>query len=127
MRDYTQIRAFLHADDLVYNIYQETRNFPIEERYGLTQQIRRAIISVSSNIVEGCCRNSKKEFVRFHEIACSSLKEAHYQLDLSMRLGFLNSTAYNQLNEKFIATEKILFSYYRHHKAQLKYEKQSST
>lgn len=112
MRDYSQIKAFQLADELVISIYAITRNFPSEEKFGLTQQIRRAMVSVGSNLVEGCFRKNNKEFVRFIEIACSSLKEAHYQINLSMRLGYIASSDYDLIESKFIETEKTLFSYY---------------
>jgi four helix bundle protein len=89
MRDHTKLRAFELADELTILIYRVTRDFPREEVYGLTSQMRRAAVSVPSNIVEGCARESQTEYVRFLEIAFGSLRELHYQLNLAMRLGFL--------------------------------------
>ena len=75
------------ADDLAYKIYQESKKFPKEEMYGLTSQLRRAILSVPLNIVEGYGRQSKKEYGRFLNIAYGSLKEAKYLLHFAHREG----------------------------------------
>jgi hypothetical protein len=69
MRDHTKLRAFQLADELVLLIYRTTSSFPKEEIYGLISQMRRAAISVPSNIVEGCTRESQVEYLRFLEIA----------------------------------------------------------
>jgi len=108
MRDYTKLDAFIYADELVLDIYRLTSFFPAVEFYGLTSQIRRAIISVPSNIVEGSFRESQKEFYRFLEIAFSSLKEAHYQMQLAIRLGYLEVQKFQDCEEKFVKAEKIL-------------------
>jgi len=75
MRDHKKLRAFELADEIVPLVYQLTRDFPPQEVYGLTAQIRRAAISVTSNIVEGCSRESQVEYFRFLEIAFGSLRE----------------------------------------------------
>ena len=85
MRDHTKLRAFELADEVVLLIYRATVEFPKQEIYGLTSQMRRAAISVPSNIVEGCTRESQSEYLGFLEIAFGSLRELHYQLGLSMR------------------------------------------
>lgn len=90
MRDHTQLAAFKLADALVVDIYLATQNFPKEEMFGLRSQIRRAAVSVPSNIVEGCARNTATEYLRFLDIAFGSLRELSYQFDLSKRLGFVN-------------------------------------
>jgi four helix bundle protein len=86
MRDYRKLRAFEAADAFVLDVYRVTKWWPEEERYGLTAQVRRAAVSISSNIVEGCSRNSQREFLRFIEIAYGSAREVHYQLSLAARL-----------------------------------------
>ncbi|MGH7180999.1 MAG: four helix bundle protein, partial [Nitrospiraceae bacterium] len=83
MRDHTRLRAFELADEVVLLVYQATAGFPKDELFGLTSQIRRAAVSVSSNIVEGCARDSEAEYLRFLNIAFGSLRELHYQLDLA--------------------------------------------
>lgn len=90
MRDHNKLRAFKLADELAIDIYQVTTNFTKEEIYGLTSQMRRAAVSVASNNVEGCSRESQSEYLRFLEIAFGSLRELHYQFSLSIRLGYLN-------------------------------------
>ena len=82
MRDHTKLRAFELADEVALLIYQVTADFPKEELYGLTAQMRRAAVSVPSNIVEGCARNSQADYLRFLYIAFGSLRELHYQLGL---------------------------------------------
>ena len=89
MRDHTKLRAFELADEVAVLVYRTTAGFPKEESFGLTSQIRRAAVSVHSNIVEGCARDSEAEYLRFLSIAFGSLRELHYQLNLSKRLGFL--------------------------------------
>ncbi len=86
MRDHTNLRAFELADEVVLMIYKTSRSFPKEEMYGLTSQMRRAAISVASNIVEGCARESLIEYRRFLEMSFGSLKELHYQFSVATRL-----------------------------------------
>ena len=85
MRDHTKLRAFELADELVVLIYQVTKGFPKEEVYGLTSQMRRAAVSIPSNIVEGCARESQSEYLRFLEIAFGSLRELNYQYGLAKK------------------------------------------
>ncbi|WP_319525825.1 four helix bundle protein [uncultured Desulfosarcina sp.] len=113
MRDHTKLRAFELADELAVLIYRLTRNFPREEIYGLTSQMRRAAVSVPSNIVEGCARESQTEYLRFLEIAFGSLRELHYQYTLSKRLEYVNESNFQQVEEKMIEAEKVLGSLIR--------------
>ena len=75
---------------LVKEIYLQTKNFPKEELYGLTSQIRRCAISVPSNIAEGKGRNTDKEFIRFLQISLGSVYEFQTQLELSSQLNYIN-------------------------------------
>lgn len=108
MRDHRKLRAFELADEIVLQIYQTTLAFPKEEIYGLTSQMRRAAVSVPSNIVEGCARESQAEYLRFLEIAFASLKELHYQFDLSQRLGYINKPENIDFEAKLTEAEKVL-------------------
>jgi four helix bundle protein len=113
MRDHSKLRAFGLADEVTFLVYRLTEKFPKEEIYGLTSQIRRAAVSVPSNIVEGCARESETEYLRFLEIAFSSLRELRYQLGLSMRLGYAEPLEYSSCEEKIIETEKVLSALFR--------------
>ena len=108
MRDHSKLRAFDLADEVTFLVYRVTQKFPKEEIYGLTSQMRRAAVSVPSNIVEGCTRESETEYLRFLEIAFGSLRELHYQLGLSMRLGYPEAVEYSACEEKIIEAEKVL-------------------
>ncbi len=70
--------------------------------------MRRAAVSIPSNIVEGCARESQTEYSRFLEIAFGSLKELHYQFDLSIRLGYIKNEDISKCESKIIETEKVL-------------------
>ena len=89
MRDHRNLRAFQLADELALLVYRETTGFPKEEMFGLTSQIRRAAVSVASNIAEGCGRSSDVDFLRFLDISNGSLRELQYQISLANRLGYL--------------------------------------
>ncbi|MBM2815621.1 MAG: ribosomal protein [Ignavibacteria bacterium] len=118
MRDYNKLRAFELADALVILIYQVTRNFPKDELYGLTSQMRRSAVSVPSNIVEGSTRTSQVEYLRFLEIAFGSLKELHYQFSIASRLKYIKEKDIIEFESNFIETEKVLSSLIRSlHKA----------
>ncbi len=108
MRDHTKLRAFEIADELALLVYQMTAGFPREEVYGLTSQMRRAAGSVPSNIVEGCARESQADYLRFLTMAFGSLRELHYQMTLSERLGFLCNRDALLIEPKIVETEKTL-------------------
>ena len=108
MRDHTKLRAFELADEVAILVYRVTARFPREEFYGLTSQMRRAAVSVPSNIFEGCSRDSQADYLRFLYIAFGSLRELHYQLSLSKRLGFLHNDDSSMIEPKIVETEKVV-------------------
>ena len=96
--DYRNLVAWQKAMDLVEETYKLTTSFPKEERYGLTAQIRRAAVSIPSNIAEGQGRrSSNEEFTRFLHISLGSLAELQTQTELAVRLKFLANTSGNAL------------------------------
>lgn len=101
MRDHRKLKAFELADRLVVEVYQTTSHFPRAELFGLTSQMRRAVVSVAANIVEGCARESLKEYVNFLNLAFGSLREVGYFIDLSHRLGFLSKDQATPLNARY--------------------------
>ena len=87
MRDHHKLRVFLSARELVVEVYRLTEFFRAEERYGLALQMRRAAVSVASNIAEGSSRATDADFARFIEIALGSARELECQLSLTQELG----------------------------------------
>ena len=91
IKSYRDLIAWQVAMQLVEEVYTITKTFPKEELYGLTQQLRRAAVSVPSNIAEGHCRNWRREFVHHLSIAHGSLAEVETQIEIARRLGYLTS------------------------------------
>ena len=85
------LAAWREAMVLVETVYRHTARFPREELYGLASQVRRSAVSIPSNIAEGAARNTSRELLQFLGIACGSLAELDTQLDLAVRLGYLNA------------------------------------
>jgi four helix bundle protein len=99
-RDHRKLRVFDLADDLVLEVYRITGNFPLEERYGLQAQLRRATLSAATNIVEGCARKTEKDLTNFINVATGSAAESRYLVDVSIRLGFLSATRHRETLER---------------------------
>ena len=94
------LEAWKKSIELVTRIYEVTKSFPEEEKYGIITQIRRAAVSIPSNIAEGAARNSNKEMCYFINIALGSLAELETQLIISEKLHYFNDTElYQQINK----------------------------
>ena len=107
MRDHRKLKAFELADRLALAVYKHTRGFPREEMFGLTAQLRRAAVSVPSNIVEGCARNTEGDYLHFLDIAYASSREVDYQLSLAARLGYLATESHHEVSALWIETSKV--------------------
>ena len=91
MRDFKKLDIWKNAIELVKQVYRLSDKLPLEEKFGLRSQITRAVISIPSNIAEGCSRNSENEFKRFLEIAMGSLFEVETHLIITQELEFIES------------------------------------
>ncbi len=108
MQDYKSLKVWEKAHKFVLDIYKATSNFPKEELFGLVSQLRRAAVSIPTNIAEGSSRNSKKDFIRFLEIAFGSAKEVEYELLLSNDLKYLQIEIFTKLDDQIKEIKKML-------------------
>ncbi len=117
MRDFHKIEVWKRSHQLTIAIYKVTEDYPKDEIFGITSQIRRAISSVPTNIAEGCGRNSDAELFNFLNIASGSASEVEYQIILSKELGYLNEPKATELAKEIAEIRKMLGSYMRKLKA----------
>ncbi|WP_433627271.1 four helix bundle protein [Chryseobacterium cucumeris] len=108
MANFKELLVWQRSIDFVTEIYRTTEAFPKDEIYGLTSQIRRAAVSIPSNIAEGNSRRSKPDYVQFLKISRGSCAEVETQLIISKNLKFLNENEHLKLNEKIIEISKML-------------------
>lgn len=108
---FKKIKAWEKAHKMVLEIYKTTANFPKEEKYGLTIQIRRSAASVATNIVEGYKRKTNKDFSHFLNISNSSLEETKYHILLALDLKYISKQQYEKIS--FLADEvgRMLFGF----------------
>jgi four helix bundle protein len=97
MFNFEKLDAWRKAIDFADLIYSETRGFPSEERFGLTNELRRAAVSISSNIAEGSSRSSRTDFARFAEIAAGSVFEAVSQSFIARRRNFFSEDQFRNI------------------------------
>ncbi|MEZ4671771.1 MAG: four helix bundle protein [Anaerolineae bacterium] len=97
MSDYKTLAVWRKSYALILSVYGATKNFPKDEQYGLTSQMRRAVISISANIAEGSGRGSNADYVRFLRIALGSAKELELYLMVTRDLGFLEPELFKEL------------------------------
>ena len=111
-KGYKKLIVWQKADELAYQVYLETKKFPKDEIYGITSQLRRAALSIPTNLVEGTGRQGKKELKQFVNIALGSLAETQYLLDFAIRFNYLNKTQYEKLQKLRKETGKLLWGFY---------------
>jgi len=110
MKDFRKLDVWAKAHALTLAIYRVTAGFPTEERYGLTSQLRRAALSIPTNITEGCGRNTDAEFNRFLEIAMGSASETEYLLLLSFDQKYIDDSVLHKRTAEVIEVKRMLAS-----------------
>lgn len=110
INSYKDLIVWQKAMELVVKVYELTDKFPKEEIYGLTSQMRRAAISIPSNIAEGTCRGTRKDYRQFLLIAYGSCSELETQLEIAKRLNKTKNLEYKYLNNLSLEVLKILNS-----------------
>ncbi len=113
IKTFRDLKVWEKAHNLVLNIYKTTRHFPREEKYGLVTQLRRAAVSIPTNIVEGFKRKSKREYAYFINIADGSLEETKYHIILAKDLGYIKEDKFNKLMELCDEIGKMLFGFHK--------------
>ena len=97
MQNYKDLKVWAKAHEYTLNVYEITKLFPKEEIYSLTNQLRRAALSIPANIAEGCGKNSQLDFANFLNIALGSANESEYLLILSKDLNYLKIESFDKL------------------------------
>jgi four helix bundle protein len=111
MKDFKSLKVWNKSHQLTLKIYETTKTFPVEEIYGLKSQMRRASVSIPTNIAEGCGRNSDAELARFLEIAMGSASELEYLVLLSKDLNFLTDKLYTPLTSEIVQIKQMLATF----------------
>ena len=110
MKSYRELIVWQKSMKLVTIVYLQSTDFPAQEMYGLTNQVRRSVVWIPTNISEGFGRNHSKEYVRFLEISRGSLYELQTQLEIAFNLEFLTLDNFEQLAQMSLEIEKMLNS-----------------
>jgi four helix bundle protein len=108
MRDFRQIKVWAKAHQLTLEIYKATAQFPREELYGLTSQLRRSSASIPANIAEGFGRGGNAELARFLQMGMGSAYEVEYHALLARDLHFINGNTYDRLKEQIVEVKRML-------------------
>lgn len=108
IKSFTDLNSWKQAHKLILMVYKATNNFPKEEIFGLTNQMRRCSVSITSNIAEGFSRQSYKEKIQFYSISQGSNSELQNQLLVARDVGFLNSGKFDNLATQSIVVGKLL-------------------
>lgn len=108
MRDFRELKVWEKGHELTLASYQLTRDFPKQEVFGLTSQIRRCSASIPANIAEGCGRMGNAELHRFLQIACGSASELEYHFLLAKDLGYLPQPAFDSIHERLLGLKRML-------------------
>ena len=111
MKDFKKLKVWGKAHRFTLEVYQVTRNFPNHERFGLTSQLRRSAVSITSNIAEGCGRIGDKELARFFSISVGSANEAEYQLLLAYHLKYVPLESYQSLDHLINEVKRMLIAF----------------
>ncbi len=105
---FTQLEAWKHGHQLVIKIYQTTKKFPKEEAYGLTNQMQRCAVSITSNIAEGFSRQSYKEKVQFYSTSLGSVTELQNQLLIARDVGYIEPEIFTEIATLSVRVHKII-------------------
>jgi four helix bundle protein len=108
MQDFKKLRVWQKSHELVLEIYKATRDFPDSERFGVSQQLRDAAVSISSNLAEGSSRRGDLEFRRFPYMAMGSASESECHLLLSRDFGYLERQCYERLRLRVVEVRRML-------------------
>ena len=123
---YTDLEVWQQARLLVRNVYSCSQSFPREEAFGLTSQLRRAAISIPSNIAEGCGRSTEKDSTHFFFIARGSLYELETQLYLAMDVGYITAEVLQEIQNQIETCKKLLNGFIRYFKNKANNQQQTT-
>ncbi len=113
MRDFKELKVWQKAHQLALKVYKTTQHFPVDERYGLISQIRRAVVSIPTNIAEGCGRQGNRELAHFLSMAAGSSSEVDYQLLLARDLTYLSDVDYREYQAAVAEIRRMLYAFIR--------------
>jgi len=111
MHNFKELIVWQKARILVKDVYQLTRKFPVDEKFGLTQQIRRAAVSIPSNIAEGSGRGTNNDFLHFVDIANGSALEVETQLYLALDLNYISSSEFEEITTQLLDVERLIYNF----------------
>lgn len=111
MRNFQELSIWQRSHSLTLKFYSASQNFPKDEMFGITSQMRRSSSSIPTNIADGCGRNSNPELKRFLTIASGSASELEYQLILSKDLKYLSEKTSKELQNELIEIRKMIYSF----------------
>jgi len=110
MKDFRKLKVWEKSHSMTLAVYAATREFPKEELYGISAQLRRAIVSIPTNLAEGCGRGSDKDFGRFVQIAMGSTCETEYLVLLCKDMKYISDELYNRFDSNIQEIKKMLVS-----------------
>lgn len=108
IRSFTDLDAWREGHKLVLTVYSSIKNFPDNEKFNLSNQITRAVVSITSNVAEGFSRGGSKEKIQFYRMALGSLTELQNQILIARDLHYINSDEFNVIAEKTVVVAKLI-------------------